>query len=254
MKAAALVCQRSSMNAGLELRRRLGAGRSPRIRECPHSASVEITDGFTEAVCRRRGPSARIPLDGVRSRRRRHGLCGARRGAGVVPVAVRAAARPRLSLGGHGGLGRRDRARRLAQGPPPQPHLRRQLLGHLHHPRAHRDGPRKHLAGPPRHPEQDLGGADHRHGGPLRRRSVRRPAEQGVAGGRADGAGRQRRPDRRGRRIRGRLDAVRGPHPGRDPLGGGAVGLGGSRGVAAGLLLGGARDPLHRSPRSPSPA
>ena len=54
----------------------------------------------------------------------------------------------------------------------------------------------------------------------------------------------QRRPDRRRRRLRGRLDPLRRPDPGGDPLGRRALGLRRPRRLPARRLLGRARDPL----------
>ncbi len=141
-----------------------------------------------------------------------------RGGSRLLPLPLRAAAGARLPLGGHRRLRQRARRRRLAPRPRPQPALRRQLLGDLHPPRPHRHRARLDPAGPQGAADQDLGGADHRHGRPLRRLALRHPAQPRVARRRPARARRQGRPDRRRRRLRDRLDALHRPHPRRDPL------------------------------------
>ena len=143
---------------------------------------------------------------------------GARGGARLIPLPLRAAVGPGLPLRGHRSLRRRARRRRLAQRRPPRPDLRRQLLGDLHPARADRDRARLVPLRKQAPVDSDLGLADHRDGRPLRRLALHHQAEQGVARPGAALTGGQRRPDRRRRRVRDRLEPLHRPDPRRDPF------------------------------------
>ena len=139
------------------------------------------------------------------------------RGHRLVPVAVRAAPRSGLSLGRHRSVRRRSGAGRLAPRHRPQPALRHQLLGDLHPAGPHRDRNRQRTSGPPAGARQRFGGADHRHGSLLHRRSLRPDAQPGVAHRGTAGARRDRRPTGRRGGLRHRLDPMHRPDAGGHP-------------------------------------
>ena len=198
----------------------------------------------------RAGSTPSWPPTTADERRRRHDGRGRVRGRlRVVHLALRAAARPRLPVGGlrrHASaeMQRGERANVLAPRGRllPQLHRRLRRAGHDRH------RPRLDAAGLARHARRGRRRGHRRARRPVRGHPVRAPAEPRVAPGRADQPRRLRRPADRRRRVRVRLDAVRRPHARRDPhrrLGQGHRRRGRA---AAGLLLGRARRavPAHR--------
>ena len=184
--------------------------------------SLPPTAGIATAASGRCAPST---LDGRDHRRFQHrsdrggrDLRRPRRGRRLLPLPLRAAAGPRLPLGGQRRLRGGARQRRLAPRAGPEPALRGELLGDLHRPRPDRDRPRRDPQRSQGAADQDLRGADRRDGRPLRRLALRHPPQPRVARRRPARARRQGWPDRRRRRLRDRLDPLHRPHPRRDPL------------------------------------
>ena len=174
-----------------------------------HQTTGRRAAGGEAAACgperSRRRPPAAAP-NGSGYPRERHGRCsvgnrtagGLRRRAHLLPVAVRAAARPGLHLGGRGRPARRGQRRTGARA---QPGFRGQLLVHLHRPGTARAAGAALRAGRPDRAE-DLRRRDHRdgpavHAGPVHPRALAR-----VARHRADAAGRPRWPGARRRGLR----------------------------------------------------
>ena len=174
-----------------------------------------------------KGTSPHEPLaarDQLRREHRSRNPTRRRGGARVVPLAVRAAARAGLPLDGDRGdaggpeSGGRGQARARAGAP-----LHPELLDDLRPARAERHGHRLGSEHAQSRTREDRRSTDHPDGRRVRRYPVRGPAQPRVALRAPDPDGYARRPVRRRRGIRNRLDPLHLDHAGRDPDRGGRV-------------------------------
>ncbi len=191
---------------------RLGARpRAPRPRAPDHGRDLHRA-GRRPARRRASPPPRRRPQleRACRSRLRRRRSGRVHRGAGLVPLPMRPAARARLPLGDHGRQPQRDRGRGLAPRPGPEPPLHRVVLDRSSSCSASAATQIGSLAPrEPGHADRHRRRAPDRDGRALHRGDVRRSAQSRMARRFADGASRQGRPDRRGRGVLDRLDALR---------------------------------------------
>ena len=129
-----------------------------------------------------------------RSRGGRRGPDGPGRRHRLVPLALRPAPGPGLSLGGHRARGGGPGEGGLAAGARPQPPLRLELLGDLHPAGARSDRASAARCNSTSSFRQDRRLADHRDGRALRQRALRPSAEPRVACRRSSGASGHGRP------------------------------------------------------------